>query len=84
MNTRIIYNTHIKVAVPGTGAGCTVNVHLEEDAYKILHDKLETNKFITVINTRQEPVTINVSNIYKIDTQIQLIPENIEDTTDEE
>lgn len=73
MNTRIIYNTNIKVSLPGSsGVGFIENVKLDEEGHRILLEQIETRKFITVINTKQDPVTINTKYIFKIDTKIEL------------
>lgn len=73
MNTRIIYNTNIKVSLPGSsGVGFIESVKLDEEGYKLLLEQIETKKFITVINTKQNPVTIKTEYIYKIDTKIEL------------
>lgn len=72
MNTRVIYNTNIKVSVPGTAIGFIENVKLNEEGHKLLLDHIETRKFITVINTKQNPVTIKTEHIYKIETKIEL------------
>lgn len=72
MNTRIIYDAKIKVAVSGTSVGYVVRTKIDEEGYKRLLDQIETRKFITVIDTSQNPVTIKVDTICKIDVNITL------------
>lgn len=72
MNTKIIYNLKIVVNKPVSAGGFTEYVKLEEDAYKTLLKNIEQNKFITVINTKQDAITIRTDYIYKIETTIDV------------
>lgn len=70
MNTRLIYKLTIKSAIPGTSTVYIVNARLEEEDYKFFLKKLEDSRFITVVDTNQNPVTINTEFIYKVETEI--------------
>ena len=71
MNTNMVYN--LKFYIRETNSRIIVeNVKIEEEVYSYLLDKLETNRFITIINENQDPITINVGDIHRIETTIEM------------
>lgn len=48
------------------------HVILDEVSYKVLLKELESKKFITLINSKQNPVTIKVEHIFRITTTINV------------
>ena len=71
MNTNMVYN--LKFYIRETNSRIIVeNIKIEEEVYSYLLDKLETNRFITIINENQDPITINVGDIHRIETTIEM------------
>lgn len=70
MNTNIEYNL---VIISETKHNEYVeHVTLDEVSYKVFLKELESKKFITLINSKQDPVTIKVEHINKIMTNISV------------
>lgn len=71
MNAKMVYD--LKFYIRETNTKIIVeNVKIEEEVYNYLLDKLETNRFITIINENQDPITINVGDIHRIETTIEM------------
>lgn len=84
MNTKIIYNLKIMVNNSGSVKGFTEHAKLEtEVAYKELLQAIEQHRFITIMNTQQNLVTIKTDCIFKIETSIDVESDTIIEETEE-
>lgn len=84
MNTNIEYNTIIKVERLGSIKGYVVKAKLNEDSHKFLLRGIENNKFVTVMDTNQNLITIPANDILKIETKIEVTADTSMDEENKE
>lgn len=71
MNTKMVYE--LKFYIRETQDKFIIqNVKMKEEEYAYLLEKLETSKFVTIINNEQDSITINVGDIHRIETVINI------------
>lgn len=83
MNTNIIYS--LKIRIENDSYSYHETLELNEIAYKALLKDLESKKFISFINLEQNPITIRVKDIWKIEAIIKISePVKVYSITEEE